>query len=589
MLGGGQAVVVAKVSVIIPSRSEQFLVKTVADVLEKAAGDIEVIPVLDGYWETDLPDDPRVVQLHHGEALGMRPSINHGARVATGEYLLKLDGHCMVAPGFDEVLKADYHERNWVLVPRRYALEPETWTIDETAGHKGKYPIDAHYLSYPYERPDDPTCGMHGTPWDARSAARKDVLIDDEMSSQGSCWFMHREHWARLGELDIARYGNFIQEFQEIGNKTWLGGGAVKVTKNTWYAHLHKGSRYGRGYSMTGFNHEAGRDFCIDYWMNDRWPARVRPLRWLVDQFSPVPGWPADLDKAFATPTPTIAVPAQKSDRPTVEADGSISCPGGRAWLAEHFAHLGFTRGVEVGTEQGEYAEVLCKANPGLDLTCVDAWTAYHGYREHVSQEKLDGFRDATVERLKPYDCTILNAFSVDAARGWTDGSLDFVYIDASHRYEQVVADIAAWEPKVRPGGIVAGHDFRHIKGKAGAVFGVVEAVRGWTKAYGINPWFVLRGDKSPSWMWVKEDSVLRIISAFYGPKADPKTGRDVTGVVQRAVQRNSLELVVGNETLGGDPAPGQGKTLAVTYGTKGGGSDVVTVREGAILTLPKA
>lgn len=82
---------------------------------------------------------------------------------------------------------------------------------------------------------------------------------------------------------------------------------------------------------------------------------------------------------------------------------------------------------------------------------------------------------------------------------------------------------------------------------------------------------------------------MLRIIAAHYGPKDEPMTGRDVTSLVQQVAQRNSLEILVSNETLGGDPAPGQGKRLAVTYGTKGGGSDVVIVREGATLRLPKA
>ena len=40
----------SKVSVVIPSRGEQFLAPTVKDVLAKAAGNIEVIAVLDGYW-----------------------------------------------------------------------------------------------------------------------------------------------------------------------------------------------------------------------------------------------------------------------------------------------------------------------------------------------------------------------------------------------------------------------------------------------------------------------------------------------------------------------------------------------------------
>jgi hypothetical protein len=42
----------SRVSVIIPSRNERFLAPTVADVLSKAAGEIEVITTLDGYWPT---------------------------------------------------------------------------------------------------------------------------------------------------------------------------------------------------------------------------------------------------------------------------------------------------------------------------------------------------------------------------------------------------------------------------------------------------------------------------------------------------------------------------------------------------------
>lgn len=48
---------------------------------------------------------------------------------------------------------------------------------------------------------------------------------------------------------------------------------------------------------------------------------------------------------------------------------------------------------------------------------------------------------------------------SVEAAGEFSDGSLDAVFIDADHRKEYVIADISAWLPKVKPGGILAGHD----------------------------------------------------------------------------------------------------------------------------------
>lgn len=284
-------------SVLIPSRKERFLEPTVKDVLAKAAGPIEVIVVLDGYWPNPpLPSDKRIVQIHFGEARGMRPAINAAAEAARGKYLMKLDAHCMVDEGFDDVLKADC-DGDWVVVPRRHRLDAENWCLQDV----GKPPIDAHYLSYPFERDNDTSCGLHGTVWPERAKERINVLVDDEMSSQGSCWFMHKKYREEhIGDADVEKYGNFIQEFQELGLKVWLGGGQVKVNKKTWYAHLHKGKKYGRGYSLSGSRHKEGVDFATRYWMLDQWPERIHDLKWLIEKFAPVPGWPEDLDEAFA-------------------------------------------------------------------------------------------------------------------------------------------------------------------------------------------------------------------------------------------------------------------------------------------------
>lgn len=289
----------ARVSVLIPSRQERFLEPTWRDVLAKARGDIEVVVVLDGYWpEWALPNDTRVRVLHRGQAQGMRPALTAAAHLATGDYLLKIDAHVMLAEGFDVQLLADYHESNWVLVPRRYALDPVAWAIDES---NPKYPVDAHYLSNPFATPANSTPGLHGSDWRARRDARADVLLDDELSSQGSCWFMSRAQWNRLGGLDAQRYGSFWHEFQEIGLKTWLSGGAVKVTKRTWYAHLFKGKTWGRGYSLTAAGHEQGSAFCAWFWMTDQpFVGRTRTLQSLIEQFAPVPTWPADLETVFA-------------------------------------------------------------------------------------------------------------------------------------------------------------------------------------------------------------------------------------------------------------------------------------------------
>ena len=53
----------------------------------------------------------------------------------------------------------------------------------------------------------------------------------------------------------------------------------------------------------------------------------------------------------------------------------------------------------------------------------------------------------------------ISEASSADTAKHLPDCSCPFVFIDADHGYERVREDIRAWRPKVRPGGILAGHD----------------------------------------------------------------------------------------------------------------------------------
>ena len=291
-----------KVSIIIPSRRERWLAQTIDDLRKNAQGDIEIIAVLDGYWpDPSLPDYPNLVILHRNKCLGMRPSINMAARIARGDYRMKIDGHCMVDYGFDEKLKADC-EDDWLIVPRRYSLNVEDWAIAET----GKAPVDYHYLSWPYsndaELMNNPG-GMHGNVWLQRAKERKDVLIDDEMSSQGSSWFTTKKHWQRILEpMDIEHYGTFRQEFQELGNKTWLSGGRVVINKKTWYAHLHKGRKHGYGYGFSNARwaqwareSELGRLYCIDFWMNDKpFKNKVHSLEWLIDKFWPVPTWPED-------------------------------------------------------------------------------------------------------------------------------------------------------------------------------------------------------------------------------------------------------------------------------------------------------
>jgi glycosyltransferase involved in cell wall biosynthesis len=268
------------ISVIIPSIDNRFLDKTILDILQKATGKIEIIVVVNGYELIEQINNPRVKYIVTEK--GMRTALNAGNAIAQGDYIMKCDEHCLFAPGFDEALTEC--EDNWVVIPRRKRLDPINWCLTDT----DKLDVDYEFLSYP------PNLGIKGNIWNERTRERTDPKydIDDQMSFQGSCYFMSRKHRDWLGPLDPTGYGQFAREAQEVGLKTWLGGGRVVVNKKTWYAHLHKGTTYGRGYRLSKGDKDRGDEYCNRYWFYNEWPERIHNLSWLVKKFAPVPHWP---------------------------------------------------------------------------------------------------------------------------------------------------------------------------------------------------------------------------------------------------------------------------------------------------------
>ena len=284
-------------SVIIPSRDSRFLQKTIDGILDSAGGEIEVIVVLDGHWPDPMLDpNPKVIILHQGvfhDSIGMRAGINAGVSISRGEYIMKIDEHCILDKDFDLKLIQDC-EDNWVVIPRRYRLDADDWSIIVD----GRPPVDYMVIDYVYQRPYDKTCGMHGSEDREKFYSRKEMLIDDTMTTQGSCYFMSRKHWDKtIVRMEDEHYGPFTMEAQEICNKTWLNSGRVVVNKKTWYAHLHKGSKYGKGYGFSNEQYkkhaelnEKGRLYAIDYWLNTK--DYPRDFGWLLEKFWPVKDWP---------------------------------------------------------------------------------------------------------------------------------------------------------------------------------------------------------------------------------------------------------------------------------------------------------
>lgn len=288
-------------SIVIPANKEIYLQETIDDVLVKAAGEIEIIVTLDGYWPRQVLKDDRRLTLIHRDRRGMRDSINDAIRIAKGEYIMKLDAHCMMCEGFDEILLSEI-EDNWIVVPRRYGLDAKEWRV-----RTDKDPIDYEYLAWPYNWKfmKSGRHGMHGMPWDERTNNRIDRTLDENMTFQGSCWVMAKEHFIkRIGWMDSTNYYTFSSEAQELGMPTWLGGGKIITNKRAWYAHLWKGHGYvvlyremfGERYARQGRQSaKKGQQYTIDYWLHRTdLPYKHRSIDWLIERFWPVPGWPSD-------------------------------------------------------------------------------------------------------------------------------------------------------------------------------------------------------------------------------------------------------------------------------------------------------
>jgi predicted O-methyltransferase YrrM len=127
---------------------------------------------------------------------------------------------------------------------------------------------------------------------------------------------------------------------------------------------------------------------------------------------------------------------------------------------------------VEVGVAYGRSIAYLAeRAKPGVKIIGIDLWG------DHMGGDNLDPHVFARLKNHGPpmVACAqelknalgegadrieLLKEHSVQASSRFEDRSLDLVFIDGCHEYEPVLADIKAWMPKVKPGGMLAGHDY---------------------------------------------------------------------------------------------------------------------------------
>lgn len=183
--------------------------------------------------------------------------------------------------------------------------------------------------------------------------------------------------------------------------------------------------------------------------------------------------------------------------------------------LAKLFGELGFTNGVELGVDRGEYSKILTDESPNLKLHCVDPWMpeAYEP-NTYINEPPayFNSCYEETKKRLQGSNCTLVRKTSADALNDFADESLDFVYIDANHDFPNFTFDLHYWLKKIKKGGIMSGHDFAYFSYRK--FNHVKRALIAYARCYRMIPLFVcaadihntkLKRDHFHSWFWIKQ------------------------------------------------------------------------------------
>jgi predicted O-methyltransferase YrrM len=105
--------------------------------------------------------------------------------------------------------------------------------------------------------------------------------------------------------------------------------------------------------------------------------------------------------------------------------------------------------GAEIGVRYGKNAGRILQKWEGETLFLIDTWPNIQ--IKNLAIERLDIYKNR---------CKFIHSSSVNASKQFNNESLDFCYIDASHKYNNVKLDIKNWWCKVKPGGILCGHDY---------------------------------------------------------------------------------------------------------------------------------
>ncbi|HEY3919431.1 MAG TPA: class I SAM-dependent methyltransferase [Stellaceae bacterium] len=142
--------------------------------------------------------------------------------------------------------------------------------------------------------------------------------------------------------------------------------------------------------------------------------------------------------------------------------------------------------GAEIGVAKGEFSRPLLDTLEPSRLHLIDPWSHQdrddyaHDANNADADEQERRYRDVCGQfaaEIETGRVVVHRAYSQDVARSFADGQLDWVYIDGLHSYEGCRSDLQHYKSKVKPDGLIFGHDYTNHVAARQMDFGVVEAV----------------------------------------------------------------------------------------------------------------
>jgi predicted O-methyltransferase YrrM len=143
---------------------------------------------------------------------------------------------------------------------------------------------------------------------------------------------------------------------------------------------------------------------------------------------------------------------------PALKVSGWMS-PTELTWLAQQarsHSHI-----VEVGSWMGRSTTVLATHTPGM-VWAIDTWEGSEELKGLLDGKPPNWLFKTFLDNTRDYRDKIIPMCmtSLEGAKALVDKSFDMIFIDASHDYASVKADIEAWRPLLAPGGLFCGHDY---------------------------------------------------------------------------------------------------------------------------------